>query len=370
MCDLAGRAISLVRVHPYPVLVALTILIAGEMWLAHARLLPVRIEWMQGWLFFLSVVAWSGMTYLIGVTTPLAWTLPRYAIPILLVGPPVIFGGALDSIDAFGFLSTQVFNVVDDAYEGFEHYYRRQMEAVDFLFWLAGSALIALTTISVRLTRSYAALVIYPLMTLALIFLLSLQNIPFMFNPIERIGEDNANLILMLVIAEIAGALLLVLPLLTAFSLLRTVFVQRRRNLWMYIQIALLSLAFTATMLVLAALTVVIALVHPWWVMGTVLAVPLTVLLCTIRRRLRVIVVTATGLWVLTVIMGWYWTTAISDGLDQLESRDRTAAGRMLREGCDASFNREALRVVRDDEGLRLQHYILWRLPVPCRQQY
>ena len=62
LIGLTGEAASFVRAHPNLILTALTVLIAGEMWLAHARLLPVRIEWMLGWLFFLSIAGWSGTT--------------------------------------------------------------------------------------------------------------------------------------------------------------------------------------------------------------------------------------------------------------------------------------------------------------------
>ena len=57
-----GAVIKIVRNCPYLVLTALTILVAAELWLAHARLLPSEHEWALGWMLFLSILAWSSTT--------------------------------------------------------------------------------------------------------------------------------------------------------------------------------------------------------------------------------------------------------------------------------------------------------------------
>ena len=367
--DLVSRTVSFVRAHPYLVLAALTVLIAGEIWLAHARLAPVNLEWAQGWLFFLSIVAWSGMTCLIGVTTPLRWTHPWYVIPLLLVGPPVIIIGALRALYAFTLpdsLSSS-FSYPDSFTGSLSYEDTAPYVVAAILFWLVGSILIALATISVKVTKSYAALVIYPLMAVGLAFLSALRFAPLWYMP-EMDLDDIVDLVALFYFAQLAVYLAIVLPVLTGISLLRAVFVGRDRNLWLYIQAAFVSLAFTGAMLAFAAFAVGVALAPPAWPFGIALAVPLTILLCTIRHHWRVIAVAATGLWVLTIVIGLYWTDAgaVDYGLDQIASEDRAVAQRMIERGCDTRFNRDGLRVIEEDDGLRLQHYIFWRLPAPC----
>ena len=60
-------------------------LIALDMWLAHAQLLPVGTEWVLIWMLLFSIVAWSGTTCLIGTTVAVRWTPPWYAVTLLLV---------------------------------------------------------------------------------------------------------------------------------------------------------------------------------------------------------------------------------------------------------------------------------------------
>lgn len=353
---LAEETISFVRAHPHLVLATLTFLIAGEMWLAHARLLPVRIEWMLGWLFFLSVVAWSGMAWLISVTAPVRWTLPWYAIPLLLIGPVVIIGGSLLALYA-----VTLPGVYDSTFAG------RWQETDEFAliaiaFWLPASALIALVTTSLRLTRSYAALVVFPLMAVALAFLFVLQFWPRLY-----LFQVDFELLSLFFVAEIAVFMLL-LALLIGACLLRTLFVGRHRNLWLYGLVATISLTFTAMVTVLGGLWIAGGLNPAHWFLGVAFAAPLAVLLRTIRRRWRVIALAAAGLWTLTAVMGWYWTATMGDGTHQYAGEERTAAQSVLKQGCDPYFGttRDALRAVGDDGGFRLQNHTLWRLPAPC----
>ena len=217
--DLVSRTVSFVRAHPYLVLAALTVLIAGEIWLAHARLAPVNLEWAQGWLFFLSIVAWSGMTCLIGVTTPLRWTHPWYVIPLLLVGPPVIIIGALRALYAFTLpdsLSSS-FSYPDSFTGSLSYEDTAPYVVAAILFWLVGSILIALATISVKVTKSYAALVIYPLMAVGLAFLSALRFAPLWYMP-EMDLDDIVDLVALFYFAQLAVHLAIVLPVLTGIS--------------------------------------------------------------------------------------------------------------------------------------------------------
>lgn len=356
LTGLGGEAASFVRAHPHLILTALTVLIAGEMWLAHARLLPVRIEWMLGWLFFLSIAGWSGTTYLIGVTVPLLRTLPWYAIPLSLVGPVVIFGGSLLAIYA-----VSLPDVYDSTFTG-EWQENGEFALIAIVFWLAASTLIALVTTSLRFTRFYATVMVFPLMAVALTFLFVLQFWPWLY-----VSQVDFELLSLFFLSEIA-VFMLFLALLTGACLLRTLFVSRPRSLWLYVFVAAISLACTTMAMVLGALWVAGGLNPAHWFLGVSLAAPLTVLLYTIRRRWQVIVLTATGLWTLTVVMGWYWTATMGNGLDEFTGEERTTALSMMEQGCDPDLatTRDGIRVVKDGDGFRLQNHTLWRLPARC----
>ena len=356
LIGLTGEAASFVRAHPNLILTALTVLIAGEMWLAHAGLLPVRIEWMLGWLFFLSIAGWSGTTYLIGVTAPLRRTLPWYATPLLLTGPVVIVGGSLLAIYA-----VSLPDVYDSTFTG-EWQESGEFALIAIVFWLAASTLIALVIASFRFTRFYATVMAFPLMAVALTFLFVLQ-----FWPWQYVSQVDFELLSLFFLAEIAVFMLL-LALLIGVCLLRTLFVSRPRSLWLYVFVAAISLACTTMAMVLGALWVAGGLNPAHWFLGVSLAAPTTILLYTIRRRWRVTVLAATGLWVLTVVTGWYWMATMGNGLDEFTGEERTSAQSILERGCDPDLatTRDGIRVVRDDDGFRLQNHTLWRLPAPC----
>ena len=155
------KALLFVRAYPYQTsLASLTALVALQMWLAHARLLPVGIEWALGWLLFLSVVAWSVTTCLLGTTAPVRWTPPWYVTTLLLVAGSILFVW-----DAYRVVYILHLPGVRDPYlDGWLGTGRFALTAV--VLWLGTSALAALVTVRVRLKKSYAVLVVYPLMTM------------------------------------------------------------------------------------------------------------------------------------------------------------------------------------------------------------
>ena len=232
------------------------------------------------------------------------------------------------------------------------------------MFWLGASALIALMTVSVRLTKSLAALVVYPLTTMALIYLFT-----FDFDPLVYVYEEADKLILMVSLAEMAFGIL-ALPLLTAVCLLRTVYADRHRTLWLKVRVAVLSIAATTAVPVLIVGFAAIGLGYDFHVVTVIaLAARLTVLVCTIRQGRRVIVLGVTGLWVLTMVMGWYWTATVDSGVDQFTGMERHAAKTRLaqlctRDGQGVGFYNYG--VVRDGDDFQKRGYHLWRLPFDC----
>ena len=56
--------------YRYPILAALSLLLIAEMALAGVDLIPIEYEWALGWLMFLTIVAWTGIAMVIGVVAP------------------------------------------------------------------------------------------------------------------------------------------------------------------------------------------------------------------------------------------------------------------------------------------------------------
>ncbi len=337
---------STLKEHPYLTVAILSLLVIAEMGLAYLASVPLRYEWLAGWILFLTLLAWVGMVGFTGVIAPVDSKVLLYVAPFLVAS--LLITTVLSSNDWFTlFLISTI---------------------VTLSFVLVSIGSVASANYSAKM---YSILVVFPLITVSWLWLYLL----LLLGPFEYVGW------------LVAISYTLAMPLMLGMIALRTILVDRPRTRFLYIVV---------TMFALGASVVAIALPTVWildsstitirWIniivapiftslhgavvilaIIVVATIPVPALVGTMRHPYRNIVVSALGLWSVIIFMGWYWVWTMDDGLDAFTGEERVAAERLLREANCAGHSNPEYRVVKNDRGrLVAELRTWWRFSTTC----
>lgn len=207
--------------------------------------------------------------------------------------------------------------------------------------------------------KSYLFMAMIPLITLALISMVSLL---FIRSDIVQHGSSVASLLLL----WMASAALL------CISTLHTAWIDRPRVRSLYVRATVIALGIASTLFALVLAVILL----PWFVnLAFFLLVPLLVWeLISFRPIIhpvyRFLVVMSLVLLVAISIGGWRWLELMDDGLNRFTGEDRLAAQEFLEAAyplCDDNPAAVSVRyrVLKDSEGsFYLQGYTWWRFRV------
>ena len=333
---------ALVLNRPRLILAILSLLVITEMGLAYFDTVPIKYEWLLGWLLFLTILAWMGMVGLTGVIAPVSSKafLCMYASP-LLVSSLLILSILVAPNSWFTWFSISTMTILP--------------------FVLAAIGAVAPANFS---AKAYSILVAFPLILVAWLWLWWLLS----SSPFGYVGWT------------VAVSYALAIPLLIGAVTLRTILAGRPRTRSLYIIVALAALGSWVAAIALPAVWFLDLATIPWigmtfaslggmvlWITIAVATVPGTTLIGTMRHPYRNIVVSAIGLWSVIMFIGWYWAWTMDDGLNAFAGKEREAAERVMQvASCDGRTT-PMRRVVKDDNGrLVVEMHTWWRFSTTC----
>ena len=316
---------SILTRYRYPILVALSLLLISEMWLAFAISVPIGYESPMGWALLITVLVWIGIVGLIGMVAPVDYqTVMRYRYLIISI----------------------LVLAIADLILG--------LQWLILLVYVCMASIISITVRGERMSSLYALLVLFPLILLGWIGVSSMF-LTTTYGPLYW---------------TITALFLMTIGMVIAPIVLRSRAVsmaQKPLFSWTLVAylIALLILIWLFSGVAEFALAMYGMLV-PALPFLLLLSLRVKELLGRIGHPYRNIVSSGIALWAMIAIVGWYWMGAVPDGLDAFAGQERVDALDAMRQAhCeDAIGNPMPARVVEDGSGgFRVLGYTWWRFP-------
>lgn len=384
--------------YRYHILVAVTMLMAVEMWVIFEGLVPIEHESVTAWVLLCTILVWVGMVGLIGVVAPVDYPVMKYvyvslAISIMFIFELVIFALIVSLVSLipiaviFSLVAVLVSYSVFWMRRSGMSWIRKWIASVGrkaililvvshsiivlpwivdkfslglpilpglnsllpyFLLVVVGMAsMIAMGARVERTPIGYSLVVIFPLLLFAWIGLSSMfpsatPSLQYWFIAV---------FFLLMAIALIASLVLWLKTTETLPNLLLSYFLVFGVGLTLLGSFVLSSSNFGLFLLLPAAPLLLL------------LSLRVTTLLNQIGHPYRNVVASTIALCAMTAVIGWYWADRLPNGLDAFTGQERIAAKDALSEAyCDDAFdNPSYLRVVKDESGeFRVLGYTWW----------
>lgn len=393
---------SVLMRYRYHILVAVTMLMAVEIWVTFEGLVPIEHESVTAWVLCTTILVWVGMVGLIGVVAPVYYPVMKYlyvplAISIIFIFELVIFALIVSLVSLipvaviFSLVAVLVWYSVFWMRRSDMSWIRKWIASVGrkaililvvshsimVMLWIVDKFFLELSTLpglnsllqylllvvvgmasmiaivarAERTPIGYSLVVIFPLLLFAWVglssmFLTATPSLQYWFVAV---------FFLLMAIALIASLVLWLKTTETLPNLLLSYFVVFGVGLTLLGSFVVSSFNFGLFLMLLPAVPLLL-----------LLSLRVTTLLNQIGHPYRNVVATTIALCAMTAVTGWYWGDRLPNGLDVFTGQERIAAKDALSEAhCeDAVANPSYLRVVKDESGeFRVLGYTWWGFP-------
>ena len=392
--------------YRYHILVAVTMLMAVEMWVIFEGLVPIEHESVTAWVLLCTILVWVGMVGLIGVVAPVDYPVMKYvyvslAISIMFIFELVIFALIVSLVSLIPI--AVVFSLVA-VLVSYSVFWMRRSGMSWIRKWIASvgrkaisiivvsHSIIVLPLIVDNIVPSWIAdkfsieLPTLPLLQYSLLVVVGMASMIAIGARVERtpIGYSLVVIFPLLLFAWIglSSMFLTATPSLqywfiAVFFLLMAIALIASLALWLKTTETLPNLLLSYFLVFGVGLTLLGSFVLSSSNFGLFLLLPaaplllllslrVTTLLNQIGHPYRNVVASTIALCAMTAVIGWYWADRLPNGLDAFTGQERIAAKDALSEAyCDDAFdNPSYLRVVKDESGeFRVLGYTWWGFP-------